>query len=338
MLVDERMRTEDPHILAAGDVAEYAGQIPGLWPVAVAQAEVAADNAVGGDKAYKGSVPFTMLKVVGVELTSVGRFEEQAGDEVVALEEPGAQVPQARDRGRPHRRRDPARLLAGGRRGAHGDHARLPGRARARRLRQGRFDALAQLIGGPLVPAAAGLSGNTRCMPGVLSGMQPKLLLPLTTAALLFGVPAAANAAVTTTIVDPTHVTLTGDAANDNIVTISHVTGANLSHNLAGFNSAIDFDSTAAATCGRRRRRQRHDQLFGGRRAIPSTISGDAGDDILIGGAASTRSTATTTTTASPGFRGDDVPINGGDGNDVMIWNNGDGFDINEGGDGETRR
>ena len=36
-----------------------------------------------------GSIPFTMLKVVGVELTSVGRFEEQAGDQVVALEEPG---------------------------------------------------------------------------------------------------------------------------------------------------------------------------------------------------------------------------------------------------------
>ncbi len=89
VIVDERMRTEDPHILACGDVAEHAGRIHGLWPVAVEQAEVAADNAVGGDKAYKGSVPFTMLKVVGVELTSVGRFEEQAGDEVVALEEPG---------------------------------------------------------------------------------------------------------------------------------------------------------------------------------------------------------------------------------------------------------
>ena len=76
-------------ILAAGDVAEHAGRVHGLWPVAVEQAEVAADNAVGGDKEYRGSIPFTMLKVVGVELTSVGRFEEQAGDEVVALEEPG---------------------------------------------------------------------------------------------------------------------------------------------------------------------------------------------------------------------------------------------------------
>ena len=89
VLVDERMQTMDPFILAAGDVAEHAGRVHGLWPVAVEQAEVAADNAVGGDKAYKGSIPFTMLKVVGVELTSVGRFEEQSGDEVVAIEEPG---------------------------------------------------------------------------------------------------------------------------------------------------------------------------------------------------------------------------------------------------------
>jgi nitrite reductase (NADH) large subunit len=89
VLVDERMRTQDYSILAAGDVAEHAGRVHGLWPVAVEQAEVAADNAVGGSKEYQGSIPFTMLKVVGVELTSIGRFEEQTGDEVVAIEEPG---------------------------------------------------------------------------------------------------------------------------------------------------------------------------------------------------------------------------------------------------------
>ena len=44
----------DPAILAAGDIAEFGGQVPGLWPTAVAQAEVAAENAVGGDKAYAG--------------------------------------------------------------------------------------------------------------------------------------------------------------------------------------------------------------------------------------------------------------------------------------------
>jgi nitrite reductase (NADH) large subunit len=89
VLVDERMRTQDYSILAAGDVAEHSGRVHGLWPVAVEQAEVAADNAVGGDKEYRGSIPFTMLKVVGIELTSIGRFEEQPGDQVIALTEPG---------------------------------------------------------------------------------------------------------------------------------------------------------------------------------------------------------------------------------------------------------
>jgi NAD(P)H-nitrite reductase large subunit len=89
VLVDERMRTSDPEILAAGDVAEFSGRVHGLWPVAVEQAEVAADNAVGGKKEYRGSVPVTMLKVVGIELTSIGRFEAEPGDEVVAMEESG---------------------------------------------------------------------------------------------------------------------------------------------------------------------------------------------------------------------------------------------------------
>lgn len=74
VLVDERMRTDDPAVAAAGDVAEYEGQLPGLWATAVAQAEVAADTVAGGEKAYKRVVPVTILKVVGIELTSIGRL------------------------------------------------------------------------------------------------------------------------------------------------------------------------------------------------------------------------------------------------------------------------
>ena len=69
VVVDDRMRTSDPVVFAAGDVAEFEGQVPGLWPTAVAQAEVAAENAAGGDKALRaGVVPVTILKVVGIEL------------------------------------------------------------------------------------------------------------------------------------------------------------------------------------------------------------------------------------------------------------------------------
>ena len=84
VIVDDRMRTDDRRSLAAGDLAESKGQVLGLWPTAVAQAEVAAVNAVGGDKRYEGVVPVTILKVVGIELTSIGRFEpagpERRGD------------------------------------------------------------------------------------------------------------------------------------------------------------------------------------------------------------------------------------------------------------------
>jgi NADPH-dependent 2,4-dienoyl-CoA reductase/sulfur reductase-like enzyme/ferredoxin len=87
VLVDDRMRTSDDAILAAGDVAEFRSHVPGLWPVAVEQAEVAADNAVGGSKTYAPAPPLTMLKVVGVDLTSIGAFDPEPGDDVVALDE-----------------------------------------------------------------------------------------------------------------------------------------------------------------------------------------------------------------------------------------------------------
>ena len=88
VVVDDGMWTSDPAIFAVGDVAEHRGEVQGLWPIAVSQAEVAAINALGGERVYQGSVPVTMLKVVGVDLTSIGRFEPSSPDEIViALED-----------------------------------------------------------------------------------------------------------------------------------------------------------------------------------------------------------------------------------------------------------
>ena len=85
VVVDAQMRTSDPAIFAAGDVAEFNGQTLGLWPVAVSQAETAAVNAVAPLTAtpatYRESVPVTMLKVVGVDLTSIGQIEAQGANE-----------------------------------------------------------------------------------------------------------------------------------------------------------------------------------------------------------------------------------------------------------------
>ncbi|MGI8550751.1 MAG: FAD-dependent oxidoreductase, partial [Dehalococcoidia bacterium] len=88
VVVDDRMCTSAAGIYAAGDVAEYRGQVYGLWPVAGEQAQIAAINALGGDKLYKGVVPVTILKVVGVDLMSVGNFQPEAeGDLVIAFED-----------------------------------------------------------------------------------------------------------------------------------------------------------------------------------------------------------------------------------------------------------
>src|SRR3954452_10951428 len=63
--------------------------------------------------------------------------------------------------------------------------------------------------------------------------MQPRILLPLAVVAAALAVPAAANAAVTTTIVDDTHITFTGDAAADNITLGVDAAGL-ITHNLNG--------------------------------------------------------------------------------------------------------
>ncbi len=87
VIVDDELRTSDPNVLAVGDVAEHDGQVYGLWPAAVEQGEVAAENALGGRRRYRGTVPVTMLKVVGVDLLSIGRFQPADEDTVIALED-----------------------------------------------------------------------------------------------------------------------------------------------------------------------------------------------------------------------------------------------------------
>jgi nitrite reductase (NADH) large subunit len=88
VLVDAGLRTSAPGVYAAGDVAERDGQVESLWPAAVAQAEVAAANALGGEETYGPELPAIHLTVGDLEIASLGRAERRAGDEEVAVGEP----------------------------------------------------------------------------------------------------------------------------------------------------------------------------------------------------------------------------------------------------------
>ena len=90
ILVDDHMRTNDESVYAVGDVAEYDGQIWGLWPVAVQQARVAATNIAGGEASYSGDIPVTLLKGIGLDMLSFGRVEGRDGDLEVAERPEGA--------------------------------------------------------------------------------------------------------------------------------------------------------------------------------------------------------------------------------------------------------
>ncbi|MFQ6092726.1 MAG: NAD(P)/FAD-dependent oxidoreductase [bacterium] len=73
VLVDEHMRTGVEEVYAAGDVAEFQGRMYGIIPAAIDQAKVAGANMAGNESVeYEGTVPYTTLKVVGVDLTSIG--------------------------------------------------------------------------------------------------------------------------------------------------------------------------------------------------------------------------------------------------------------------------
>lgn len=85
IVVDDRMRTSDPDVYAAGDATEFDRRCVGLWSVATTQAEVAAHNALGIDARWDEKPPATVLKMDGVDFRSFGTVvgDGPAFDEIV---------------------------------------------------------------------------------------------------------------------------------------------------------------------------------------------------------------------------------------------------------------
>jgi nitrite reductase (NADH) large subunit len=91
IVVDDQMRTDDRDIYAVGECAQHRGQMYGLVAPLWEQAKVLADHITGKNDraAYHGSKVATKLKVMGVEVASMGIVEPRdAEDEVVQFSEP----------------------------------------------------------------------------------------------------------------------------------------------------------------------------------------------------------------------------------------------------------
>ena len=75
--VDAHMRTDDPDIYAVGECAEFDGHCYGLVGPGLEQAQACVDHILGRPGTdYAGSVPATRLKVVGIDVFSMGEVDQ----------------------------------------------------------------------------------------------------------------------------------------------------------------------------------------------------------------------------------------------------------------------
>lgn len=89
IVVDDELRTSDPHIRAIGDCAQHDGTVYGLAAPALEQADVLAESLTGdGAARYTGTRALTRLTLAGegfFDLAAFGETEPRPGDDVVQL-------------------------------------------------------------------------------------------------------------------------------------------------------------------------------------------------------------------------------------------------------------
>lgn len=90
ILVDQGMRSSDPNIFAAGDVAVVTDRltglpvVPAIWPAAVEQGRLAAESMLGLGGGHAGSLARNSVEIAGVPLVSLGDVWGEAEDCVLS--------------------------------------------------------------------------------------------------------------------------------------------------------------------------------------------------------------------------------------------------------------
>ncbi|MEU0113754.1 FAD-dependent oxidoreductase [Streptomyces bobili] len=89
VLVDDELRTSDPHIRAIGDCVQHGGEVYGLAAPALEQADLLAELLTARTTArYSGTRSLTRLTLAGdgsLDLAAFGETEALPGDDVVQL-------------------------------------------------------------------------------------------------------------------------------------------------------------------------------------------------------------------------------------------------------------
>ena len=89
IIVDNHLRTSQPDIFAAGDVAEHNGLVYGYWAASQFQGSIAGLNAIGISTRFGGLPRSNTVKALGLDLTSIGKFDPEDGSYIVIEKEGG---------------------------------------------------------------------------------------------------------------------------------------------------------------------------------------------------------------------------------------------------------
>lgn len=81
IVVNDQMQTSDPNVYAAGDAAEHRGVLYGTWMPAQLQGSIAGMSAVDQKAAFPGVPRTNTLKVLGIELFSIGQIAPEGTED-----------------------------------------------------------------------------------------------------------------------------------------------------------------------------------------------------------------------------------------------------------------
>jgi len=79
IVVNEYLQTSHPKIFAAGDSVQFQGKLWGIIPASFEQARTAAHNLFSRKIKYKGTVPSNSLKIMDLDVTSIGAVNPEKG-------------------------------------------------------------------------------------------------------------------------------------------------------------------------------------------------------------------------------------------------------------------